>query len=118
MVFFLHPRFRPRSDDWICRFEGKSWQKQPFVQLLAAQQARTSAVSLRRLVQLQAGDVIPLDWQEDLEVCVEDMPVFRGRLGTANGNHAVQITEFIRRENPTPSVIAPASSSSGRASAS
>lgn len=74
---------------------------------------RTSSVSLRKLVQLQAGDVIPLDWQENLEVCVEDMPVFRGRLGTANGNHAVQITEFIRRDNPTPSLTALASSSSG-----
>jgi len=55
---------------------------------------------VQSVVGLQAGDIIPLDWPETLEVCAEEMPVFRGRLGTSSGKHAIQITDFIRREQP------------------
>ena len=32
-----------------------------------------------------------------IDLCVEDMPVFKGSFGVANGNNAVKITEVIRR---------------------
>ena len=54
-------------------------------------------ISLRQLMNLKAGDVIPINMPKVLELCVEKMPLFRGTLGVANGHHALQITETIRR---------------------
>ena len=54
-------------------------------------------VSVRELLQLKAGDVLPIHLPKTVELCVEDMPVFRGSFGTAHGNNAVRITEVIRR---------------------
>ncbi|PPE74088.1 flagellar motor switch protein FliM [Solimonas fluminis] len=54
-------------------------------------------ISLRQLMGLKAGDVIPINMPKVLELCVEKLPLFRGTLGVANGHHALQITETIRR---------------------
>jgi len=54
-------------------------------------------ISLRQLMGLKAGDVIPISMPKVLELCVEKLPLFRGTLGVANGHHALQITETIRR---------------------
>lgn len=83
-----------RDDRWAAAL--KSRMQDAEVELCTV--LDTPQLSLRRVMQLKAGDVIPLDWQDAVELTVEDLPVFRGRLGTANGNHAVQITEFARRE--------------------
>ncbi|NKF21697.1 flagellar motor switch protein FliM [Solimonas marina] len=56
-----------------------------------------TTMSLRQLMQLKAGDVIPVTLPRTLDLCVEDMPLFRGSFGIANGHNAVRIQEIIRR---------------------
>jgi flagellar motor switch protein FliM len=56
-------------------------------------------ISLRELMALKAGDVIPINMPKTVDVCVDDLPLFRGQLGVAHGNHAVRITETVRRNS-------------------
>ncbi|HSW14070.1 MAG TPA: flagellar motor switch protein FliM [Solimonas sp.] len=56
-------------------------------------------ISLRQLVNLKAGDVLPINMPKVLDLCVGKLPLFRGTLGVSNGNHALQITETIRRHS-------------------
>jgi flagellar motor switch protein FliM len=56
-------------------------------------------ISLRQLMNLKPGDIIPVNLPRHVDVCVERLPVFRGTVGVANGHNAVRITEVIRRGN-------------------
>jgi len=59
-----------------------------------------TVLSLRELARLKAGDIIPMDIPELVDVCVADIPVFRGRLGVSEGNYAIKIAEWVRRPRP------------------
>lgn len=54
-------------------------------------------LSLREMMHLKAGDIIPVDLPESLLVSVEGLPSFRATLGKANDNYALKITEKINR---------------------
>lgn len=54
-------------------------------------------LSLRRLLTLQAGDVIPMDLPDEVTLCVEEVPSFRGELGSHGGQLAVKIAKRIAR---------------------
>lgn len=56
-----------------------------------------TTMSLRQLLQLKAGDVIPVTLPRTLDLCVEEVPLFRGSFGIANGRNALRIQEVIRR---------------------
>ncbi len=56
-----------------------------------------ATISLRDLMRLKAGDIIPVTLPKALEICVEGVPVYRGQFGVANGHNAVRIDEIIRR---------------------
>jgi flagellar motor switch protein FliM len=60
-------------------------------------QLGSTSLSVRELMKLKAGDVLPFNLPKTIDLCVEDMPVFKGTFGVANGNNAVKITEIIRR---------------------
>lgn len=61
----------------------------------------TSAqIPLRRLSTLKAGDILPIEMPKSIDLCVEEVPVFRGRVGVHEGHNAVKITEVIHR-NPS-----------------
>jgi len=49
-------------------------------------------IDLRRLTQLKVGDILPIELKPEIPVCVEDIPVFTGQFGLANGRNAVKIT--------------------------
>ncbi len=53
-------------------------------------------VTLRDVVKMQAGDIIPVDLPESVALIVEDIPAFRGKFGNSKGNRAIQIQEKIR----------------------
>ena len=53
-------------------------------------------ISMRDLMNLKAGDVIPIDFPEVVTLRAEDIPVFRGRFGVAQGNRAIKITETVQ----------------------
>jgi len=63
-------------------------------------------MTLRQLMALKTGDVIPLMWPRPVTVTVEDYPLYRGDMGVSNGHTAIRITEIIRHAGAIP---APAS---------
>lgn len=54
-------------------------------------------LSVRDLMRLKAGDIIPISMPKTLDVCVENLPVFRGNIGVSSGHNAVRISEVIQR---------------------
>lgn len=58
-------------------------------------------IRLRELMELRVGDVIPLDLPEKVLAKVDDVPVFRGKLGTSRGSLALKVVELIRPTSPS-----------------
>ncbi|KXI24149.1 flagellar motor switch protein FliM [Photobacterium sanguinicancri] len=54
-------------------------------------------LSLRDLMELQTGDVIPIDMPEAATVFVEDLPTYRAKMGKSGDNVALKITEKLKR---------------------
>ncbi|WP_341501691.1 flagellar motor switch protein FliM [Gallaecimonas sp. GXIMD4217] len=52
---------------------------------------------LDRLMELKAGDIIPVEMPEHLTVFVEDLPTFRAQMGRSNDNVALRISEKLKR---------------------
>jgi len=52
-------------------------------------------LSVQDLSRLKAGDLIPLDMPDTVQVLAADIPVFHGRLGVSDGNYAVKISEWV-----------------------
>ncbi|MCD9045720.1 MULTISPECIES: flagellar motor switch protein FliM [unclassified Luteimonas] len=75
----------------------ESWNVSMREQLMSAEVNVSSVlarrrIDLRQLTRLKVGDIIPIDLPEEVPICIEDIPVFTGRFGTANGNNVVKIT--------------------------
>ncbi|MDE2338955.1 MAG: flagellar motor switch protein FliM [Gammaproteobacteria bacterium] len=62
-------------------------------------------VSLAELLNLKAGDILPCDFTGKVTMIAEDVPVFRGSLGTSRGHQAVKIEERLRRARNIPEPI-------------
>lgn len=54
-------------------------------------------LSLRDLMELRPGDVIPMDMPEAATVYVEDLPTYRAKMGKSGDNVALKITEKLKR---------------------
>ncbi|ELR65106.1 Flagellar motor switch protein FliM [Photobacterium marinum] len=54
-------------------------------------------LSLRDLMELRPGDVIPIDMPEAATVFVEDLPTYRAKMGQSGDNVALKITEKLKR---------------------
>lgn len=52
-------------------------------------------LSLREVMEMSAGDIIPLEVPDLITVCAEGVPVFRGRYGVSRGNVAVKVVEQV-----------------------
>lgn len=59
-----------------------------------------ATISLRQLARLKPGDVIPISLPKTLELCVEQLPLYRGSFGVANGHNAIRITDVAGRPRP------------------
>jgi flagellar motor switch protein FliM len=57
-------------------------------------------VSVAELVNLKAGDIIPVDFAGRATVVAENVPIFRGSYGVSHGMHALKIDERIMRNKP------------------
>ena len=49
-------------------------------------------MTLRELTGLKVGDILSIDMPAQVPLCVENIPVFTGEFGVANGMNAVKIT--------------------------
>ncbi|MDP1708251.1 MAG: flagellar motor switch protein FliM [Gammaproteobacteria bacterium] len=54
-------------------------------------------LSLRELLTLKPGDVIPVDVPSLVLARSEDIPIFRGRYGISRGNNAIKVVESVMR---------------------
>ena len=48
-------------------------------------------MSLRDIIDLDAGDIIPVDIPESLVLRANGVPLFKARMGTSRGNLALQV---------------------------
>ena len=58
-----------------------------------------ATLPLRSLAGLQVGDIIPLDVKDTVEVCAENLPIFRGTLGVHNNSYSIKISDWIERHS-------------------
>ena len=54
-------------------------------------------LSLRELMELRPGDIIPVEMPENLLVFVEDLPTFHAKMGRTKENVALKIVDKIKR---------------------
>jgi flagellar motor switch protein FliM len=54
-------------------------------------------ITMRQLMDMKPGDVLPCDFNGRAMVLAEDVPLFKGTFGVSNGQQAVQIEERIFR---------------------
>ena len=56
-------------------------------------------ITLRDILELQEGDVIPVDMPEKFMVSANGVPMLDARLGQSKGNLALQVVDKIDRSN-------------------
>jgi len=54
-------------------------------------------IPLSQIMDLQAGDIIPIEMPDHVTVLIEDLPTFRAKLGRSRDNVALKISEKIKR---------------------
>ncbi len=54
-------------------------------------------LTLRDLMELQVGDIIPVDMPDSATVFVEDLPTYRAKMGRTGDNVALKISEKLKR---------------------
>jgi flagellar motor switch protein FliM len=54
-------------------------------------------LTLRELLKLKAGDIVPVDMPGDILVCAEGIPLYRGQVGMTNGNNAIKLTQQLKK---------------------
>jgi len=54
------------------------------------------SMSIREVMQLKKGDVIPIDMPETVILKAEGIPVFEGKVGISDGNYAIQIIDKVK----------------------
>ena len=54
------------------------------------------SMTIRDIMRLKKGDVIPFDMPETVILKAEGIPVFEGKVGISDGNYAIQIIDKVR----------------------
>lgn len=62
-------------------------------------------LSLGEVMDLQSGDIIPIEMPEDMTVYIEDLPTFRAKMGRSRDNVALKISQKIPRPETVKSDI-------------
>ncbi|EXJ16876.1 flagellar motor switch protein FliM [Imhoffiella purpurea] len=52
-------------------------------------------LTVQQLLDMRPGDIIPIEFPEQVVVNVEDIPMFRGKYGVSNGINAIKISETL-----------------------
>lgn len=52
-------------------------------------------MTLRDVMKMKAGDVLPVEIPNLVTMCAEGVPIFRGKYGVSHGNHAVKVVEQV-----------------------
>jgi len=62
-------------------------------------------ISVRELLALRPGDIVPIDLPEEVTLCAQGVPLFRGQFGTANGSNAIKLLQRLRIPQEKPQWI-------------
>jgi flagellar motor switch protein FliM len=54
-------------------------------------------IPLKQVMDLKAGDIIPIEMPENITLLIEDLPSFRAKLGRSRDNVALKIESIISR---------------------
>lgn len=86
--------------------KDESWTRALRAQLQDAEVEISSAIaarqiSLRELSRLKVGDIIPLELARNVQLQVEQTPLFSGEFGVHNGRNAIKVTQ-VHAARPTP----------------
>ncbi|MDO9142000.1 MAG: flagellar motor switch protein FliM [Methylococcales bacterium] len=54
------------------------------------------SMTIREVMQLRKGDVIPIEMPEKVLLKAEGIPVFEGKVGISDGNYAIQIIDKVK----------------------
>lgn len=54
-------------------------------------------INLRELMNMKAGDVIPINIPETVVLCAENIPVYRGTFGVYQGKNSIKVIEPVKR---------------------
>lgn len=76
------------------------WQEALRVEIMRSEVLLKSALvekqlTISEVIELKKGDVIPIDMPDSVLLEVENVPVFRGKLGLSDGNYAIEIMEKV-----------------------
>jgi len=55
-----------------------------------------ATLTVRELLDVRPGDIIPIELPETVVLYVEDVPTFRGKFGVSNNSNAIKVTECLR----------------------
>ncbi|NII09187.1 flagellar motor switch protein FliM [Oleiagrimonas sp. C23AA] len=89
-----------RDDRWIQSLQDEVLEAEVELTSLLAE----TRISIGDFLHLRRGDVIPIDLPDHVVVFAEDVPVFRGRFGTATGKNAVRFESLMRRTEYRPAI--------------
>jgi len=78
-----------------------SWQAALRAEVLRAEVSINSLLveknmTIRDVMRLKKGDVIPIDMPETVILKAEGIPVFEGKVGISDGNYAIQIIDKVK----------------------
>ncbi|PVV25553.1 MAG: flagellar motor switch protein FliM, partial [gamma proteobacterium symbiont of Ctena orbiculata] len=78
------------------------WERSLKEEILAARielssQLADVQISVKQMAELKAGDIIPFDMPEEVEVEAADVPIFKAKLGVSDGNYALKINNWIHQ---------------------
>jgi flagellar motor switch protein FliM len=80
------------------------WQEQLRTEIMRSEVTLSSKLvekdmRISEVIELQIGDVIPIEMPETVLLEVESVPVFRGRLGLSDGNYAIEVMEKVTNDS-------------------
>ncbi|MGZ4959785.1 MAG: flagellar motor switch protein FliM [Methylomonas sp.] len=80
------------------------WQESMRMEIMRSEVTLNSKLiekemTISDVIELKKGDVIPIEMPETVLLEVENVPVFRGKLGLSDGNYAIEIIEKMTLDN-------------------
>ncbi len=79
-----------RDDRWAIALKEQFFESE--VELVS--NLGQAEISMQDLAALKAGDIIPIDIPDFIDVCASGMPIFKGQLGVSEGCYAIKLAEW------------------------
>lgn len=84
-----------RDDRWVTEMRNQIHDTEVEISSVLARKTLT----LRDLLNLKPGDILPIDVPKQVDLLVENVPVFRGDFGAVNGRRGIKV-QSVRRPSP------------------